>query len=72
MRDAVVSAYNTFMAVMMTFRTSDVLDILIVSFVIYNLIKIMRETRAEQLVKGIIIILIAFAVSEMFNLKMLN
>ncbi len=72
MWDAVVSAYNTFMAVMMTFRTSDVLDILIVSFVIYNLIKIMRETRAEQLVKGIIIILIAFAVSEMFNLKMLN
>lgn len=59
------------MALMMTFKVTDVLDILIVSFIIYNLIKIMRETRAEQLVKGIIIILIAFAVSGIFNLKML-
>ncbi|MBR2177313.1 MAG: diadenylate cyclase CdaA [Clostridia bacterium] len=60
------------MAIMMTFKVTDVLDILVVSFIIYNLIKIMRETRAEQLVKGIIIILIAFAVSSIFNLKMLN
>lgn len=57
---------------MLTFKVTDVLDILIVSFIIYNLIKIMRETRAEQLVKGIIILLIAFAVSGIFNLKMLN
>ena len=32
----------------------------------------MRETRAEQLVKGILILLLAFAVSSIFNLKMLN
>lgn len=72
MWETIVSAYNSFMAIMMTFKVTDVLDILVVSFIIYNLIKIMRETRAEQLVKGIIIILIAFAVSSIFNLKMLN
>lgn len=64
--------YYSFIALMMTFKATDVLDIVIVSFIIYNLIKIMRETRAEQLVKGIGIILIAFAVSSIFNLKMLN
>ena len=45
---------------------------MVVSFIIYNLIKIIRETRAVQLVKGIIVILVAFAVSSIFNLRMLN
>lgn len=57
---------------MLTFKVTDVLDILVVSFIIYNLIKIMRETRAEQLVKGILIILVGFALSSLLNLKMLN
>ena len=57
---------------MQSFKVTDVLDIVIVSFLIYSLIKIMRETRAEQLVKGILILLLAFAVSTIFNLKMLN
>lgn len=57
---------------MQSFKVTDVLDIVIVSFLIYSLIKIMRETRAEQLVKGILILLVAFAVSTIFHLKMLN
>lgn len=72
MWDTIVALYNQFIALMLTFKATDVLDILIVSFIIYNLIKIMRETRAEQLVKGILILLVAFAVSGIFNLKMLN
>ncbi len=66
------SLYNSIVAVLMVFKATDVLDILIVSFIIYSLIKIMRETRAEQLVKGIVILLVAFALSSIFNLKMLN
>ena len=72
MWDAVVNAYNWFMALMLTFKATDVLDIMVVSFIIYNLIKIMRETRAEQLVKGILVLLVAFFLSGIFNLKMLN
>lgn len=72
MWNAITTAYNWFVALMLTFKATDVLDILVVSFIIYNLIKIIRETRAEQLVKGIIILLIAFAASGIFNLKMLN
>ena len=60
------------MALMLTFKATDVLDIMVVSFIIYNLIKIMRETRAEQLVKGILVLLVAFFLSGIFNLKMLN
>lgn len=72
MWEAISSLYNSIVAVLMVFKVTDVLDILIVSFIIYSLIKIMRETRAEQLVKGIVILLVAFALSSIFNLKMLN
>ncbi len=72
MFEQIVSLYNSFIALMLTFRVTDVLDILVVSFIIYSLIKIMRETRAEQLVKGIIILMLGYAASSVFNLKMLN
>ena len=72
MWETIVSAYNSFVAVMKAFKATDVLDILVVSFIIYNLIKIVRETRAEQLVKGILILLVAFFISGIFRLKMLN
>ena len=35
-------------------RISDLIDILIVSVIVYYLINLIRETRAMQLVKGII------------------
>ncbi len=72
MWDVVLNAYNWFVALMLTFKATDVLDIMVVSFIIYNLIKIVRETRAEQLVKGILIILVAYFIAGLFNLKMLN
>lgn len=64
--------FQGFIALMNTFRLTDVLDIAAVSFIIYSVIKLVRETRAEQLVKGIIILIIAFALSFQFNLKMLS
>ena len=45
-----------FLYLMDTFRTIhwyDILDILIVAYLIYQAIKLVRETRAAQLVKGI-------------------
>ena len=68
----IVDVYNWFTALMLSFRATDVLDIVAVSFIIYNVIKIARETRAEQLLKGIFILLIAFTISQIFNLKMLH
>ena len=40
------------------FRITDFLDIIIVAFVLYKGIKLVRETRAGQLVKGIVILLL--------------
>lgn len=72
MWSVIVDVYNWITALMLSFRATDVLDIVAVAFIIYNIIKIARETRAEQLLKGILILLIAFMLSKIFNLKMLN
>ena len=72
MWDAINNAYTWFVAQMMTFRATDVIDIIVVSFIIYNVIKIVRETRAEQLVKGILVLIVAFILARIFNLQMLN
>lgn len=48
-----------------------IIDISIVSYVIYKLIQLVRETRAWQLVKGIIVILIVAMFSDLLQLRTL-
>lgn len=50
----------------------DLLDIFLVSFVLYKLIVLIRGTRAVQLLKGIIIILVVTAASSYLELSALN
>lgn len=64
--------FSAFLGVMKTFGVTDVLDVTVVAFIIYSVIKLIRETRAEQLVKGIIILLIAYVLSYQLNLRMLT
>lgn len=49
-----------------------VLDILIVSYIIYKLLMLLRGTRAIQLIKGIMIVIIAWLLSAFFELKTLQ
>lgn len=57
---------------MKTFTVADLLDIAIMSFIIFSFIKLIRETRASQLVKGIIILLVAYVAAYQFNFRMLS
>lgn len=50
----------------------DILDIFIVSYVIYKMILIVRGTRAVQLLKGILVVVVAWAVSTWFELSTLQ
>ncbi|BAB03984.1 diadenylate cyclase CdaA [Halalkalibacterium halodurans] len=51
---------------------TQILDILVVTYVIYKAIMIIRGTRAVQLLKGITVILIVYAISIFFNLRTLG
>jgi len=53
-------------------RIWDIIDILIVSYVIYKLIMLVRGTRAVQLLKGIVVLIIAWGLSIAFQLHTLN
>lgn len=55
-----------------TFEFKDAIDILVISLILYYLFKLFRQTRSGQLVKGVVILLAAYAISAIFNLTMVN
>lgn len=50
----------------------DIVDIIIMAYLFYRIILIIRGTRAEQLVKGLIVLLIAMVISDQTGLDALN
>lgn len=54
------------------FGLEDALDILIMAYLIYHGVKLVRETRAAQLVKGIGIMFLFYFISRLLKLKMLS
>lgn len=47
----------------------DILDIILVAFIIYSAIKLIRETKAVQLIKGLILFIIVYAVVNLFDMQ---
>lgn len=47
-------------------------DIAIVVFIVYYFYKLIRETRAEQIVKGILILILLLVISNVFNMVILK
>ena len=56
----------------MSMRITDIIDIIIVSVLIYQILKMIRETRALQLVKGIAILLVVLQLSTWLNFTVIN
>ncbi|MDK2800297.1 MAG: diadenylate cyclase [Clostridiales bacterium] len=53
-------------------KFSDIIDVIIVAFAIYKAIRLIRETRAEQLIKGIVILLVVTQLSDWLQLNTIN
>lgn len=51
---------------------NDIIDIAIVAFIVYHLINWLRQTRAMQLVKGLILLFAIMLLSDLANLTVLN
>ncbi|MDO4177446.1 MAG: diadenylate cyclase CdaA [Bacillota bacterium] len=54
------------------FSITDAIDIIIVTLVVYYLLKLVLETRAEQIIKGILVLVAATVVSDVLELHTLN
>ena len=65
-------ALNTVWSTLKTFEFKDAVDILIVALLLYYLFRLFRQSRSGQLVKGVVILLIMFALSAIANLTMVR
>lgn len=55
-----------------TIQIADIIDIILIAYIIFKAIKILRDTRALQLVNGVIAIVVVFLISYYFGLKTIN
>ncbi len=67
-----MESLNSLINIFKGFSIFSVIDILVVYFIFYKGYSLMKETRAEQLLKGIILIFLLIPVSDLLNLTMLN
>lgn len=70
--EAIASWWEWMVSIAMYFQFKDAVDIIIVAFLIYGVVKLVRETRAGQLVKGLFLLVILFIISSYFNLVMVS
>lgn len=61
-----------FQNVFVGFRLIDVLDIVIVAYLVYKILGFIQETRAQQLVRGLVVLGIVFFLSDFLKLYLLN
>jgi diadenylate cyclase len=61
-----------YLKAILKFNLSSVIDILIVSFLMYRLMLLIKGTRAVQLLKGLAVLLIITAFASLFNLYTIN
>lgn len=64
--------FNSIISLFSTFRVTDLIDIIIIAVFIYGIFKLVRETRAEQLLKGIFFVLIFYGVAVLLGLTMVT
>lgn len=67
-----MESLNSLINIFKGFSIFSVIDILVVYFIFYKGYSLIKETRAEQLLKGIVLIFLLIPISDLFNLTMLN
>lgn len=63
---------NNIFSIFRTIQIRDIVDILAIAILIFGLFKLIRETRAVQLLKGILLLLIVYFIASLFGLTMLS
>ncbi len=67
-----VEFFENLWSIIKTIQFRDVVDILAISLIVFGLFKLIRETRAVQLLKGLLLLLAVYILSSVFNLVMLS
>ncbi len=68
----IVTVWNQIIYAVSNIRVFDVIDIIIIAYLIYKAIEFLRETRAGQLAKGIIVLVAVYLIAKLFDLAVLR
>lgn len=63
---------SNLISVIKSITVADIIDMVILSYLLYKGIKLVRETRAQQLLKGILLIVIAYFIAKLGELKTIS
>ncbi len=63
---------NNIFSILKTIQFRDIIDILAIALIIFGLFKLVQETRAVQLLKGVLLLIILYFISSLFGLVMLS
>ena len=63
------SIWDAFISIAKSFRFNDFIDIVLVSFIVYKLIQLVRETRAAQIFKGVLFLIFAYFLANILHLN---
>ena len=64
--------FTNLWSIIKTIQFRDVIDILAIALIIFGLFRLIRETRAVQLLKGVLLLLVVYIFSSLFDLVMLS
>lgn len=64
--------FENLWSILKTIQLRDVIDILAIALLIFGIFRLIRETRAVQLLKGILLLLLIYFLASTFNFVMLS
>lgn len=67
-----MSVFNDLFSVIRTIQIRDIVDIFAIALLIFGLFKLIRGTRAVQLLKGVLLLFIVYFISSLCGLTMLS
>lgn len=70
--EVISNAVDRVINLLFTIGIADIVDILIVAYIIYKVIWFVRRTNSYNLAKGLMLLLVVQGASEIFNLTMIN
>ncbi|MDD6643062.1 MAG: diadenylate cyclase CdaA [Faecousia sp.] len=70
--DAIFEFFKDFTAMLPTIKIMDIIDILVVAFIIYGIITMIQTTGAARIAKSIVIILALTVVTQLLNMYLMN
>lgn len=70
--EAIINFFKEFAALLPTIQIMDIVDILVVAFVIYKIILMLQTTSSSRIAKSIVIILILTAVTSLLHMYLMN